>query len=143
MERFLENTMYAARWLLAPIYFGLAFALLALAIKFFQEIFDILPAILALSEAELILKLLSLISKIAAIYVEPSAWGSGAGKSLIAAAIEHAREHRFVMLTLWVLATNERAKRFYVAAGFQPDGAEKTEERPGFTLHELRYRREL
>ncbi|EKM97297.1 MAG: TIGR00645 family protein [Pseudomonas sp.] len=61
MERFLENTMYAARWLLAPIYFGLAFALLALAIKFFQEIFHILPAILALSEAELILKLLSLI----------------------------------------------------------------------------------
>ena len=61
MERFLENTMYAARWLLAPIYSGLAFALLALAIKFFQEIFHILPAILALSEAELILKLLSLI----------------------------------------------------------------------------------
>ena len=53
--------MYAARWLLAPIYFGLAFALLALAIKFFQEIFHILPAILSLGEAELILKLLSLI----------------------------------------------------------------------------------
>ncbi|MCW3147108.1 TIGR00645 family protein [Stutzerimonas stutzeri] len=61
MERILENTMYAARWLLAPIYFGLAFALLALAIKFFQEIVHILPAILSLSEAELILKLLSLI----------------------------------------------------------------------------------
>ena len=61
MERILENAMYAARWLLAPIYFGLAFALLALAIKFFQEIWHILPGILALSEADLILKLLSLI----------------------------------------------------------------------------------
>lgn len=61
MERILENSMYAARWLLVPIYFGLAFALLALSIKFFQEIFHILPAIFALSEAELILKLLSLI----------------------------------------------------------------------------------
>ena len=61
MERILENAMYAARWLLAPIYFGPAFALLALAIKFFQEIFHILPAILSLGEAELILKLLSLI----------------------------------------------------------------------------------
>ena len=30
MERLIENTMYAARWLLAPIYFGLAFALLAI-----------------------------------------------------------------------------------------------------------------
>ncbi|QLF94051.1 TIGR00645 family protein [Pseudomonas sp. ABC1] len=61
MERFIENAMYASRWLLAPIYFGLAFALLALAIKFFQEVVHILPAILTLSEADLILRLLSLI----------------------------------------------------------------------------------
>uniref|UniRef100_UPI0032B1E277 YqhA family protein n=1 Tax=Stutzerimonas balearica TaxID=74829 RepID=UPI0032B1E277 len=44
MERFFENAMYAARWLLAPIYFGLALALLALTIKFFQEIWHILPS---------------------------------------------------------------------------------------------------
>ena len=31
MERFIENAMYASRWLLAPIYFGLSLALLALA----------------------------------------------------------------------------------------------------------------
>jgi len=24
MERFLENAMYASRWLLAPVYFGLS-----------------------------------------------------------------------------------------------------------------------
>lgn len=61
MERFFENAMYASRWLLAPIYFGLSFALLALALKFFQEIFHILPAIFSLEEATLILKLLSLV----------------------------------------------------------------------------------
>lgn len=61
MERFFKNAMYAARWLLAPIYFGLALALLALTIKFFQEIWHILPSVLALSEGDLILKLLSLI----------------------------------------------------------------------------------
>jgi len=61
MERFFENAMYASRWLLAPIYFGLSFALLALALKFFQEIFLILPAIFSLEEATLILKLLSLV----------------------------------------------------------------------------------
>lgn len=27
MERFLENVMYASRWLLAPVYFGLSLAL--------------------------------------------------------------------------------------------------------------------
>lgn len=61
MERFIENTMYASRWLLAPIYFGLSLALLALALKFFQEVYHILPHVFALEEATLILKLLSLI----------------------------------------------------------------------------------
>lgn len=61
MERFIENTMYASRWLLAPIYFGLSLALLALALKFFQEASHILPYVFSLEEADLILKLLSLI----------------------------------------------------------------------------------
>ena len=42
MERFLENAMYASRWLLAPVYFGLSLALVALALKFFQEIILVL-----------------------------------------------------------------------------------------------------
>lgn len=61
MERLIEKTMYATRWLLAPIYFGLSLALLALSLKFFQEIFHILPHVFELAEAELILVLLSLI----------------------------------------------------------------------------------
>ncbi|MEX6501627.1 TIGR00645 family protein [Pseudomonas zhanjiangensis] len=61
MERFIENAMYGSRWLLAPIYFGLSLALLALALKFFQEVFHILPSVFALAEADLILVLLSLI----------------------------------------------------------------------------------
>jgi uncharacterized protein (TIGR00645 family) len=61
MERFIENAMYASRWLLAPIYFGLSIALFALALKFFQEVFHILPNVFAMTEANLILVLLSLI----------------------------------------------------------------------------------
>ncbi len=61
MERFAENLMYASRWLLAPVYIGLSLGLLALAIKFFQEIFHILPNILSIAEADLILVLLSLV----------------------------------------------------------------------------------
>ena len=37
MERFIENAMYASRWLLAPIYFGLSLGLLALALKFSRK----------------------------------------------------------------------------------------------------------
>ena len=61
MEVFFERLMYAARWLLAPIYIGLSAALLALAIKFFQEVSHILPHVLELAEADLILGILSLI----------------------------------------------------------------------------------
>ncbi|TIH09875.1 TIGR00645 family protein [Pseudomonas leptonychotis] len=61
MERFIENAMYASRWLLAPIYFGLSLGLLALALKFFQEVFHILPSVFSMAEADLILVILSLI----------------------------------------------------------------------------------
>lgn len=61
MERFIENTMYASRWLLAPVYLGLSLGLLALTLKFFQEILHILPNIFVMAEADLVLTLLSLI----------------------------------------------------------------------------------
>ncbi|HBU7158696.1 TIGR00645 family protein [Klebsiella pneumoniae] len=61
MERFLENAMYASCWLLAPVYFGLSLGLIALTIKFFQEIFHILPHIFSVSESDMILTLLSLV----------------------------------------------------------------------------------
>ncbi len=61
MERLLENAMYASRWLLAPVYFGLSLTLVALSIKFFQEILHVLPNIFAVTEADLVLNLLSLI----------------------------------------------------------------------------------
>ncbi|WLQ13476.1 TIGR00645 family protein [Hahella aquimaris] len=61
MERFIENLMYSARWILAPIYLGLSLALLALGVKFFQEIFHVLPVIFSMKEADLVLVVLSLI----------------------------------------------------------------------------------
>ncbi|AYC34347.1 TIGR00645 family protein [Pseudomonas cavernae] len=61
MERLIENAMYASRWLLAPIYFGLSLAVLALAMKFFQEAYHLLPHVFEKTEAELILVLLSMI----------------------------------------------------------------------------------
>lgn len=61
LEVVIEKTMYRSRWLLAPIYLGLALALLALGIKFFQEVFHMLPRVLAIAEADLILVILSLI----------------------------------------------------------------------------------
>ena len=61
MERMIETLMYRARWVLAPIYLGLSLALIALGIKFFQEVFHLLAHILELKEASMILIVLSLI----------------------------------------------------------------------------------
>ncbi|MCK5880374.1 MAG: TIGR00645 family protein [Sinobacterium sp.] len=61
MEKIIERTMYASRWLLAPIYLGLSIAMLLLGLKFFQEIIHIVPTIFSMSEVSLILKVLSLI----------------------------------------------------------------------------------
>lgn len=61
MERLIERLMYASRWLLAPIYLGLSLTLVALGIKFFQEIFHLLPHVFELAETEIVLVVLSLI----------------------------------------------------------------------------------
>lgn len=61
MEQFIEKTLFASRWLLAPLYLGLSLALLALGIKFFQEVYHVLSHILVSSEADMILTLLALI----------------------------------------------------------------------------------
>lgn len=61
MEQLIEKAIYATRWLMAPIYLGLSLALLALGIKFFQEVFHIVPIIFSMKEVDLILVILSLI----------------------------------------------------------------------------------
>ena len=61
MEQFIETLLYRARWLLAPIYLGLSLAVVALAVKFFQEIFHLLIHIIELKEADMVLVILSLV----------------------------------------------------------------------------------
>lgn len=61
LERTIERGIYASRWLLAPIYLGLSLALLALGLKFFQELLHLLPHVFSLAEADLVLVILSLI----------------------------------------------------------------------------------
>jgi uncharacterized protein (TIGR00645 family) len=61
VETVVEKTMYRSRWLLAPIYLGLSLALIALGMKFFQEVLHLLPNVFAMKEADIILVILSLI----------------------------------------------------------------------------------
>ncbi len=77
-----------------------------------------------------------------AIYLDPARWDRGLGRELMERGVEAMRELGYAEATLWVLDTNERARRFYDAAGWRLDGAEKTEE-IGQPVTEVRYRRPL
>jgi ribosomal protein S18 acetylase RimI-like enzyme len=57
-----------------------------------------------------------------AIYVIPDKIGTGIGRDLFAHAVEDLRSRGFSAATLWVLETNELARRFYERAGWSFDG---------------------
>ena len=61
MEKFIEKTLYRSRWVLAPIYLGLSLAVIALAIKFFQEVGHLMLHVFTVKESDLILTILTLI----------------------------------------------------------------------------------
>jgi len=61
LERTIERLLFACRWLLAPLYLGLALALIALGVKFFQEAVHVLLTIGTLREDQLVLIVLTLI----------------------------------------------------------------------------------
>ena len=61
MERFIEKTLFASRWLLTPIYLGLSLALILLAVKFFQHLIHVFAHVIHISEADLVLAILSMI----------------------------------------------------------------------------------
>lgn len=61
LEFLLERTMYASRWIMAPVYLGMSLVLLALAVKFFQELYHFVPHVFDLPDSDIILKLLTFI----------------------------------------------------------------------------------
>lgn len=83
------------------------------------------------------------VGEIWAIYLSPDAWGRGYGRELLSAALGQLARAGYRQVTLWVLDTNARARRFYEAAGFRSDGAVKVDDERGFPLTEIRYRRPL
>jgi ribosomal protein S18 acetylase RimI-like enzyme len=85
----------------------------------------------------------STMGEVYAIYVMPECWGRGVGNSLLAHAERDLRGHGYAEATLWVFAANHRTRRFYEAAGWQPDGTEKTETIGGADLSEVRYRKSI
>jgi RimJ/RimL family protein N-acetyltransferase len=78
--------------------------------------------------------------QVAAVYSDPTAWGTQAGWAVFSRAVDHLHSHGFTDLSLWMLKGNERAGRFYERAGWRPDGEEETVTTTAGSYVEVRYR---
>ncbi|HEV2724060.1 MAG TPA: GNAT family N-acetyltransferase [Thermoleophilaceae bacterium] len=62
--------------------------------------------------------------EVTALYVEPSGWRRGIGRRLLAEVLDRLGSHGCQEATVWVLAENHRAHKFYARFGFALDRAE-------------------
>ena len=77
------------------------------------------------------------------IYVRPDAWGQGYGANLMAAVLEDLRGEGYGMVTLWMLSTNDRARRFYLHQGWLEGTGVRTQEFGGLVVTDHRLVRPL
>ena len=78
-----------------------------------------------------------------ALYVRPDRIGTGTGRALMTAVLDAVSATPSSRVLLWVLRGNTRARRFYGAAGFTPDGEEADIEIDGTDVPEVRYVRKI
>ena len=71
------------------------------------------------------------------IYVRPERWKQGIGGKLLLESMYMLAHVGFSACTLWVLADNSPARRFYERYGWRPDGVEKPVDAQ---VMEVRYR---
>jgi GNAT superfamily N-acetyltransferase len=83
------------------------------------------------------------VGEVVALYVRASAWGGGGGRALLEAARSEFTRAGYEYATLWVLGTNDRARRFYERCGWEADGATKLHDWVAFTAEDVRYRAKL
>jgi L-amino acid N-acyltransferase YncA len=81
--------------------------------------------------------------EVSAIYAAPHAWGTGTGRALMSSVVTELGRLGYADAILWVLDANDRARRFYALAGWEEDGACKTDGARGFDITEVRYRTAL
>jgi GNAT superfamily N-acetyltransferase len=85
------------------------------------------------------------VAEIPAIYVRPSAWGTGVGSALMDASVAAMRGAGCREAILWAVAGNERAAAFYSRQGWHDDGGRRPSQYfPDATeVVEVRFRRRL
>jgi ribosomal protein S18 acetylase RimI-like enzyme len=83
------------------------------------------------------------VAELYGIYLLPEYWSMGYGKELYRATETRIRQSLIDNLVLWVFEKNARARSFYEAVGYRPEGRQKLMYFPGATAMEFRYRKLL
>jgi len=82
----------------------------------------------------------SRVGELDAFYSDPTMWGQGVGRALMASVIETLRQSGFAEATLWTSPDNHRPRRIYEAAGWTLDGTTRDKPWRGASWRDLRYR---
>jgi GNAT superfamily N-acetyltransferase len=77
------------------------------------------------------------------LYLEPELVGHGLGQALLRRAFDELARHRCHWVVVWVLAKNERARRFYERQGLGLDGARRWDPFGDRAVPVLRYAKAL
>ena len=85
----------------------------------------------------------SRVGELSAFYSDPSVWGQGIGRELMASVTETLRQSGFTEATLWTSVDNHRPRRIYEVAGWTLDGTTRDKPWRGSSFRELRYRIKL
>jgi GNAT superfamily N-acetyltransferase len=83
------------------------------------------------------------VGELMAIYADPARQGTGAGRAVHDAGVDHLIQQGFDRAGLGVFDANDRARAFYAARGWVPDGETHSFEIAGRVIPEMRYVRQL
>jgi len=82
-------------------------------------------------------------AEVHAIYLREEVQGTGVGRTLLDRVTDAMRANGSRHAVLWVFEANDRARRFYEAAGWAPDGERAEHRFDGGSRPVLRYARDL
>ena len=77
------------------------------------------------------------------IYLHPDVWGRGGGRELMEVALGRLSGDGCAAVVLWMLSTNDRARRFYLGQGWSEVPGERTQEFGGQVVTDHRFGRSL
>jgi ribosomal protein S18 acetylase RimI-like enzyme len=82
-------------------------------------------------------------AELGAMYLSPEAWGQGLGRLLLNTVVDRMRDRGCRDAVLWVHPDNQRARRFYEAAGWKHEDELKHFDLWGLSVPSTLYRRTL